>query len=461
MTQVVPSSRAIGTSPDLDPLESDRLHAVLPGLRTALDADRMAATLQAHLLRENLSVTRCAAGKAMYLGVHGCSLRYDLDVRDGRSTRRLLVLGRLMADDGDVERYRRTLEPIADALRGRSEASPFSHLVACLPERLVVHPYPIDVDLPTLVDATDGARVASLLGLPADHCTVALGHYARRERCVLRYGIGGATDRRTVYGKVYADERGANVGPVVGALAERLPDDVAVPRFIAYVSALRLSLLDALPGDRARAQDIVDDAAHVAAALHRSEVALGTARPIHRELQELDDLALVLDPVAPSLGSTLRTLLAAIVAAAGETQPLAPVFSHGDFTHAQLLVGGGRRGLVDFDSVAQAEPALDLGHFLAYSRLALAKAQPSAHPETAHRLADRFLATYITATGTGAPADDLRARVRVFEALSLLRTTVHAWQQLKPARLRSVFPILCEAVASLPAPRSGPPGVLR
>jgi aminoglycoside phosphotransferase (APT) family kinase protein len=239
------------------------------------------------------------------------------------------------------------------------------------------------------------------------------------------------------------------VGPAVDALAECLSDDVAVPRFLAYVPALRLSLLDELPGDRKPAHEVVDDAALVVAALHRSEIALGAPRPVAAELAEIDDLVLLVERVAPSTGTVLHTLATAITAAAAETEPLALVFSHGDFTPAQLLAGGARRGLVDFDTIAQAEPALDLGRFLAYLRLAMAKAQPPADREAADRLADRFLATYVDAVSGGTDAVELRARVHVYEALSLMRITVHAWQQLKPGRVRTAFPILCEEVASL------------
>jgi hypothetical protein len=359
------------------------------------------------------------------------------------------VLGRLLQDDDDVERYHRAITPLAASVSGRPELSAFKQLVASLPHRLVVHAYPIDPDLPTLVDATDGRRVAGLLDAPADHCTVALGPYGRRERCVLRYAVDGGNGRRTVYGKVYTDDRGASVGPALDALAERLPDHVAVPRFVGYVASLRLSLLDELPGERVEAQAMVEDAARVAAALHRSEIPLGTPRPIEAELAALRDLVLVVDRMAPPLGEALHTQIAAIAAAAAETEPLAPVFSHGDFTPSQLLAGGGRPGLVDFDAIAQAEPALDLGRFLAYLRLAVAKAQPSAHREAADGLAERFLATYLDVSGLGTAGGHLRARAQVYEALSLLRTTIHAWQKLKPARLQAVFPVLCEEVASL------------
>ena len=50
-------------------------------------------------------------------------------------------------------------------------------------------------------------------------------------------------------------------------------------------------------------------------------------------------------------------------------------FGHGDYTYTQLIFDGTSSGLVDFDTICRAEPALDLGQFLAYSRLAVLKAR--------------------------------------------------------------------------------------
>jgi aminoglycoside phosphotransferase (APT) family kinase protein len=152
------------------------------------------------------------------------------------------------------------------------------------------------------------------------------------------------------------------------------------------------------------------------------------------------------------MAETLRDLLTTIAAAAVASEPLPSVFSHGDFTHSQLLTGGGRCGLVDFDSIARAEPALDLGQFLAYLRMALAKAEPAAGRDRADRLADRFLTAYVDAADIQVSADVLRARARVYETISLLRSTVHAWQKLKAKRARLLFSLLDEQVARLPLP---------
>jgi aminoglycoside phosphotransferase (APT) family kinase protein len=108
------------------------------------------------------------------------------------------------------------------------------------------------------------------------------------------------------------------------------------------------------------------------------------------------------------------------------TQPVC--LAHGDLTPSQLVLAGPRIGVLDFDGLCQAEPAFDLGRFLAYLRVALAKSGNVA----GDALASRFLERYHVAGGPPTPS----ARVQVYEIASLVRMAAHSWQQLKPARLR-------------------------
>jgi len=435
----------------LDPLDSPCLHAAFPGLRGALRAEAMGADLQDGLLRDGITVDECVPGKAQYLGAAGCSLRFDIAVRgpEGNPPLRLLVLGRLLEDDEAVERYQAEIAPPAEAMAERPEAAPFARLVAPIRDRLVVHPFPIDADLPTLVGATDRALAAEVLDAPAKSCSIALVQYGRRHRCVLRYQRDDRDPPTCVYGKVYADDRGARVEPMVAALATAVPHTVLVPRVLGYRADLRLSLLEALPGQRAPAGAVVDDAARIAAALHRSDIAVGADRSIDAELSDLHDDVLLVQHISPEVGALLLDLLATIAVAAENSERLPPVFSHGDFTPSQLLTGERRCGLVDFDSIARAEPALDLGQFLAYLRIAMAKAEPSAGRDGADRPAEGFLATYVRAADAEAGEGALRARARVYETISLLRCTAHAWQQLKATRAQTALAILLQQVGRL------------
>jgi hypothetical protein len=122
-----------------------------------------------------------------------------------------------------------------------------------------------------------------------------------------------------------------------------------------------------------------------------------------------------------------------------------------------VIFDGASSGLVDFDTVCQAEPALDLGQFLAYARVAVLKARdkaaapPEASEEITGQLCDRFLNTYIEACGGRLEdIERLGARVPVYEVISLLRMALHSWQKLKGTRLEYVITVLEERIAWLP-----------
>jgi aminoglycoside phosphotransferase (APT) family kinase protein len=139
----------------------------------------------------------------------------------------------------------------------------------------------------------------------------------------------------------------------------------------------------------------------------------------------------------PQLAARFEPAVLSLESSASESIADGEVTAHGDFSYSQLLFSGGRRGIVDFDGVCRAEPALDLGHFLAYLRFAVVKA---AGVDDAARFAPltgeleaRFLDTYRSASGPGAGVAD--ERIGLYEKASLARLALHAWQKMKPQRL--------------------------
>jgi aminoglycoside phosphotransferase (APT) family kinase protein len=246
-----------------------------------------------------------------------------------------------------------------------------------------------------------------------------------------------------------------------------------VPSWLGYDSELRLGLLSALPGAalvqpllQARLADqpsaaaaaapvsfegAVGQCAEVAAALHRSGLAVGPIRQLADELGQLDEQLAAVAAVAPGLAERLSESRSELDEAAGECEPLPLVFSHGDFTPGQVIFDGPAPGLLDFDTVCRAEPALDLGQYVAYLRLAVAKyAGPEGAPGLEASAVDGFLDRYATAAGLSPRADrSLRTRVSVYEQISLLRVATHSFYKLKPARLELVLRLLGQDVGAV------------
>ena len=461
------------------------LTRVLPGISAALDPTVMRGHLQAALVgvQGAATVQHCVPAQAVLLDDDCCIVRYKLAVEDPAGRRvPALVTGRVYADPGQAAAYAaERLAPLAAQARGRAEVAPFATSVALVePLSMAVHAYPVDGDLPTLAAATDPQVAAHALGgllatsgLAADgeveveRCHAEPVHYNRRHRCMLRYHLDLAGGRRLVlYGKVANDGAGARTPAVVDALHGTLAAArVALPECLGFCEDLQLVVLTAIPGTPQVAQLLaarsrgepaaaaaagglalegaVEACGQIAAALHSSGLRLGPPRPLEDELAELRTGLAPMLHISPAVGARLHRWLD-LVEARGATTPAQDVCQcHGDYSYTQLLFDGPRAGLVDFDTVCQAEPALDLGRFLSYLRLAEVKARGAGRPpraELTERLAGRFAAAY-TAAGGGAAVLE---RVGVYEAVSLIRMAEHAWQNLKAARLEHLVTVLDE-----------------
>jgi hypothetical protein len=271
----------------------------------------------------------------------------------------------------------------------------------------------------------------------------------------------GATDRtlkQVVFGKAYADDRGAGVGPAIEAVrpyAERGAGSrrtFLVPRLRAYLAGARMTLLDAIPGVPVMTplvRDWVADpvgrgpvealatCAQVAATLHQVNSDLGPVRTLLTEYDAACAEVAAVAPLAPALADSLSSALAEVRAVLGD-DPLPPAFGHGDLRPGQFLFDGPLRGMVDFDSVCRAEPALDLGRFTAHLAVTAGKAQSAAgneDPDAISQLLAAFLDAYADAAGVP-DREALTARTEAYRRVSLARAAVMSWRQLKPARVR-------------------------
>jgi aminoglycoside phosphotransferase (APT) family kinase protein len=194
----------------------------------------------------------------------------------------------------------------------------------------------------------------------------------------------------------------------------------------------------------------VQTCALIAATLHSSGIKLGRPTTLEMQVAKLQESADVLYQVFPELGTQVKSWISQTLEFA-RAYPVMPLcFSHGDFTYTQLIFDGKEGGLVDFDTMCQAEPAQDLGHYLAYQRLNIIKDQdPNAPfaPEAIERLCALFLDTYVDVSKGWIPDEGLlRGRVAIYELISLIRLTLHSWEKMKGSRLKQTIPLLEERI---------------
>jgi thiamine kinase-like enzyme len=246
-----------------------------------------------------------------------------------------------------------------------------------------------------------------------------------------------------------------------------------VPRALGWRPDLHLSLMEAIPGKpllsdalkahfKGRAaqagapslRGMVEACAKIAATLHSSNIKLGRRRTLDDELAALRAGFVDVQRISPELGTRLETWLEQLSAYAEQSDALNLGFCHGDYTYTQIIFEGQQAGLVDFDSICQAEPALDLGHFLGYLKVAGFKAQQAAggsSPALVGELSDQFMGAYLgTMGGQIEDADRLRVRVAIYQMVSLLRRALRSWQKFKPSRLENALALIEEEMLLLP-----------
>jgi hypothetical protein len=466
----------------------------LPGLEVAFDEAAMRENLQSALFGgpgSRWTLERCEPDRPLFLPGEGCTVQYDCRVKDAADGELMdpIVVGRVFPDRESCTAYMtRKLAPLVARVDGRADLATFAKPAAMLePHHVLVHVWPLDGELPTLVEATDPRRMARVIGglvtsrLAVERCRVDLVSYRRRSRCVLRYTLTGRPMRRggpeqlVLYGKL--TPRGDTVlyGDTLAKLRahferQRDGDRIAIPRSLGWRPELGLALLEEVAGEakvgtalRRRLkgkppaegptlEDMLSRCVRVAAALHGSGLPIGRPRTLDDRLADLENEVGITRVFSPEFADRAAGWLSRLTALAQSLEPVPAKLCHGDFKYAQVFFDGDAVGLVDLDNVCQAEPALDLGQFFAYLRTQARKNErdESVSPTLEHELCDRFLDDYAQAMALGAEdVQRLRARATLHEVASLLRMALHSQQKLKLTRLDSTSALIEERLGQL------------
>lgn len=468
-----------------------------PALQAASDRTLMQERLQASLFGETNKlnwIENCTPGKAFFDSDALCLLQYGLIVRQGHDLTSMVVNARLFQNLADcTDYYQNNLAPLVESSRDRPEWSGLLTPAAVIANlSMVVSVFPLDGQLSTLIGATDLKAISLVLGAIYRNVThqrievkstrIELAHYGRFKRCVLRYWLTGQdtgtgeSHTHLVYGKVDGENSNRSTVEATDALAALSQANhhlFKIPQIYAILPELKLVLMEAIPGDasfsrilkarvRGESNSHLDDplleeairmAARVAAVLHASGLQLGPQRTFNDDAQELRRKIAGVQGIIPEIGDRLSGWLDTITSTSALYPELPLRFSHGDFTYTQFIYNRGTTGLVDFDNLCQAEPALDLGQFLAYLRFNIRKEELPGQPfpaEAVDQLSSIFLSTYFENSHPWLiDEESLQARIAVYEMLSYIRLGIHSWQKLKGTRLHHVLALLKERMPCL------------
>jgi hypothetical protein len=306
--------------------------------------------------------------------------------------------------------------------------------------------------------------------------------YKPGDRCVIRYrmgfgdpaaagGAGTVARTCTLVAKLYQDVHEAHAAD---DLLTRLRARAAVDwtaRPLGVVPGLPLALTEDLgssadpvpahsglhvvhPGSE-NAFEVIGRAARALAELHTSglETADLKRRTGADEAGKAAKRASLLEQYVPDSAPEVRRVTGALCATLAGLPADTVRPGHGSCKPSQLMVRDGAVFLVDFDQFCLADPALDVGYFLAYLRPAGFWYHRAGRRAWFEAAADAFLTTYLHRLAergeSAATCAGIAGRAPVFEAALLLKIAARRANRLHSPRAGEVAAVLDEVSRSL------------
>ena len=384
----------------------------------------------------------CRLRQASFKPGRKLTAHYDALIRragtEGHRARATVVTWRL---DGDRDR-----RPEGDELSGiqaealqRGVAAPFRQLMGELPAwGMRIQVSPLDARFLQLVRLSDPRYVRDMLaatgadGGALSHSrsrayAVRLIRYHPGKRHVLRYDLLHAVKRETVFAKLYADEHGGRAFGVARQVADWLAAHgagVTAVRPLAYVAqdgvvlypcVVGIPLSGSLHRPGQPVGRCVERAGAALRALHRLPPAVARPLPRHDFAAEVRKAAKAsghIPVLLPSVGAAIRALLDRAQELHARVPQEPPTFTHGDFKAEHVWATPGGPTLIDFDGCRLADPAYDVGRFLAYLQLwHVTHRRPGLK-----QVQERFLVGYAPD-----PSEGRLLRSRLYEAVQLVK----------------------------------------
>lgn len=426
-------------------------------LRTAMSPPAMLDILRRdwHYLRLGDEILDCQVVRVFPRG-DGFVLHYEITLRSAGWERIQPLFGELTNDPPEcrrqdaVKRLRKPKrQPLPEEIAAdRMALLPVPGMVLCFPER--------DERLLGLKLIHNPSLLRSLLSqhlaiADADLAAIEPAILAHRlgRRCITRIRFeqrlpqGSARSRGSVIAKLYRSR--TDRGRQVFAAMQRLwaggfgaGSSLTIPNPIAYLADGNVLLMEDVPGTPLPdlpAPSVLDGMAasgRMLAKLHRSAVVVPRRHTVDDEIALLTHWVALVGRVYPELDAIGSEALRRIRASLHAHRDARTTLVHRDVYEKQILLTSSRATLLDFDTLCMADPALDLGNFLAHLQLTnLQGLTPLQGP------AEAFLDGYRRVSGSAA-----NDRICIYTRSSLLRLgCLHAFRP----RWRHLAEVLMES----------------
>ena len=303
---------------------------------------------------------------------------------------------------------------------------------------------PLDPHFPQLARVSDPGYVGTMLAslyakatdapwpIPAAQYTITPIRYRPGQRHVLRYDPQETPHRsETLFAKLYEGEDGAQAIRVATWVTDQLAASgsgvtgvrprgyIAEDAVILYPRVVGTPVSEQLRRPVGELAQHLQQSGQALQLLHRAPLPLEEVLALHNFAAEVKGIARTCEHIQvllPEVGARISKILDCAQDLHRQLPHEPPTFAHGDFKADHLWITPTGLTLIDFDTCTLADPALDVGKFLAdlqwwyavYDQPGVEAAQ------------EQFLHGY------GSEADSARLmRSRIYEALVLVKMTAH------------------------------------
>src|SRR5687767_12894586 len=333
-----------------------------------------------------------------------------------------------------------------DLIVGRPDSSPERTIgvLEFTPEGVIPRIYTADDRLPWLAKATDLNEMQKRFSeLPGYGDQIKLWEifpvrYKPGLHCVIRYTAQTPSGNKMFYGKSFSGnaERLFKTVTDLHKSSQENPDMPSISAPVAIWPEMEMILQSAVPNgiefthfiydqryDASVREDWMYKAGRALGEFHNNAPAPGETKTVYDDLQDLHEYTVIMGKVRADLAVKYEEVIQHINTKVGQFQEPKSVASHGAMRTDQYIIQGERLAMIDLDGYCWANPARDLGNFLAY--LCWKAIRQPEHAEFIERAGRAFLEGYLTVQ------ENVDKRwLSVYQAASLLKIAGRRFRSL-------------------------------
>ena len=315
------------------------------------------------------------------------------------------------------------------------------------PEGVIPRLYTADDSLPWLAMATDmnemQKRFSELPEFAGYRDQVKLWEifpvrYKPGLHCVIRYTVRTPSGNKMFYGKSFTGNAQQLMQTVedLHKSSQENPDMPLISVPVTVWPEMEMILQTAVPNGIEFTHFIYDQryeasvreswmvkAGRALGVFHNNSTSPSETKTIYDDLKDLHEYTLIISKVRADLGAKYEEVIQQIIGKVDHFKESKLVASHGAMRTDQFIVQGDQLAMIDLDSYCWANPARDLGNFLAY--LCWKAIRQPEHAQFVERLGRAFLEGYLSVQ------KDIDERwLSVYQAASLLKIAGRRFRSL-------------------------------